>query len=258
MRADKYFAEKFGSRTKARDALRQGLVLRGDTALSPDDNVSEGDSFSFIPASEHYVSRGGFKLARGLDAFRESVRGQIFADLGASTGGFTDCLLQRGAKHVFCVDVGESQLDLTLASDKRVTVMDKTNARYLTRADFPEGPDGVVADLSFISLRNILPAVCDILPEGGRAFVLFKPQFETGSRAVGKNGIVPQKNHHALLADFYEYTCMLRLFPHNIVNAPLHRLKNVEYVIFLRKNIPGMEKNVFLCQAQSFFEHKMK
>ena len=129
MRADKFFSERFGSRTKAAEALKQGLVLRDGKPLSPDSEVSEGDAFEFLSPEEQFVSNGGFKLARGLDVFQEDVSGKAYCDLGASTGGFTDCLLQRGAKAVVCVDVGESLLAPSLASDPRATVLDNTHAR---------------------------------------------------------------------------------------------------------------------------------
>lgn len=246
MRADKFFAERFGSRNKAAEALREGLVLRSGKPLSPDAEVHDGDSFSFLSRSAQFVSNGGYKLARGLDAFGQSVEGLTFADLGASTGGFTDCLLQRGAKRVFCVDVGECQLAPSLASDPRVTVMDNTNARYLLPTDFPCQLDGVVSDLSFISLRLILPAVKELLPDGGNAFVLFKPQFECGKNGVNKNGICPPALHRELLGDFYDFCLSLQLAPSALAVAPVRPKKNTEYVLFLRKNGQAAGKERFL------------
>lgn len=246
MRADKYFAEKFGSRSKAAEALKEGLVLRGGKPLSPDAEVREGDEFTFLSRSEQFVSNGGCKLARGLDVFGKSVQGLVFADLGASTGGFTDCLLQRGAKKVFCVDVGESQLAPRLASDPRVTVMDNTNARYLTADVFSCPPDGVVSDLSFISLRLVLPAVHAILPDGGDAFVLFKPQFECGKKGVNKNGICPPALHRELLGDFYDFCLTLPLAPIALTNAPLRPKKNIEYLLWLQKGGIPSPKEKFL------------
>lgn len=245
MRADKFFAEKFGSRSKAAAALKQGLILRNGKPLAPDDEVREGDGFS-ATGELRYVSAGGYKLESGLDAFGERVMGGVYADLGASTGGFTDCLLQRGAKKVFCVDVGESQLAPALFSDPRVAVMDRTNARYLTARDFPCPLDGVVADLSFISLRLILPAVKELLPAGGKAFVLFKPQFECGRKALGKSGVCPPALHGGLLADFYDFCLPLSLAPRAVVPAPVREKKNVEYMVFLQKDAPAAEKTAFL------------
>lgn len=245
MRADKYFAERFGSRTKAAQALKEGLVLRDGKPLSPDSEVA-GENFTFLSPRERFVSNGGFKLERALLTFGESVEGEIFADLGASTGGFTDVLLRRGAKKVFCVDVGESQLDPALAADPRVAVMDRTNARYLTEESFPCALDGAVCDLSFISLRLVLPAVRRLLPEGGRAFALFKPQFECGRNALNKRGVCPTALHRELLSDFYDFCLGLPLAPVALVNAPLRERKNVEYVVFLKKGGAPAEKTAFL------------
>ncbi len=251
MRADKFFAERYGSRTKAKEALACGLVLIGDRPVSPDDNVTGTEPFSFLARKEEYVSGGGYKLACGLDAFGVSVEGLTFADLGASTGGFTDCLLQRGARHVFCVDVGEDQLAPAIRSDPRVTVMDRTNARYLTLGQFPSAPDGVVCDLSFISLRLILPAVSGILSSGKSAYVLFKPQFECGGRGLGKSGICPKTLHRGLLSDFYDFSLALALPPQAAVHAPLREQKNIEYVVWLKKDGEPLPKASFLSAALS-------
>lgn len=253
MRADKFFAESFSSRTKAAEALKKGLILRNGRPLAPNDDVCGTDTFEFLAPTQEFVSNGGYKLARGLDVFQESVRDGVFADLGASTGGFCDCLLQRGAKHVFCVDVGENQLDPRIKSDGRVTVMDGTNARYLKGEDFPEGTE-VVSDLSFISLRLVLPAIGRILRSGGRAFVLFKPQFECEGKGLGKSGILPRGRHAALLADFYDFACGLSLAPQKLVNAPVREKKNLEYVLLLRKDGTPTEKKELLACAERLFE----
>lgn len=234
MHADKFFAEKFGSRTKAKESLEKGYVLRAGKPLSPKDEVCEGETFTFL-SPQFFLSNGGYKLERGLSVFGESAEGLVFADLGASTGGFTDCLLQRGAKRVYCVDVGESLLHPSIAADDRVRVMDRTNARYLNEESFPEPIDCVVSDLSFISLRLVLGAVYRILPQAGKAFVLFKPQFECGGAGLGKSGILPQRYHAALLRDFYAFCVNMDLAPCNIVNAPLREKKNIEYIIYLKK-----------------------
>ncbi len=256
MRADKYFAERFGSRTKAHDLLAQGLILRNGKPLSPKDEVFDGDDIYFAEEKERYVSRGGFKLARGFSVFSASPEGKIFADLGASTGGFTDCLLQNGAKRVYCVDVGESQLAPALLRTGKVVVMDGTNARYLTRDRFPEPIDGVVSDLSFISLKLILPAVVNILPDGGEAFLLFKPQFECEGKGLGKSGILPPARHSPLLRKFYAEACACGLFPQDVINAPLRPKKNVEYVVFLVKGRAGLSEAKFLARAANFYENR--
>lgn len=253
MRADKFFAEKFGSRTKAHDALEKGLVLLNGRPVAPKDEIAEGGDFTFSEDKETYVSRGGFKLARGLDTFKIDVKDRVFADFGASTGGFTDCLLQRGARRVYCVDVGKSQLDGTLAASPRVVVMDETNARYLSASDFPEPIDGVVADLSFISLRLILPAVCGVLRCGGEAYLLFKPQFESEGKWLGKSGIVPTIRHEALLRRFYADCVACGLMPFAVVNAPVRPKKNVEYVVALRRGGNALSEAAFLASAAKIF-----
>lgn len=253
MRADLFFAEKFGSRTRAKDALRRGLVLRGGKPLSPSDEVHENDKFDFVSGDARYVSRGGYKLERGLDAFGECVDGKIFADLGASTGGFTEVLLARGAARVYAVDVGEAQLAPALAADPRVVVMDKTNARYLTAQSFPDRLDGFVSDLSFISLRLILPMISSVLSAGGKAYVLFKPQFECGGTGLGKGGILPVKYHRELLSGFYANALSLHLAPRAVVCAPVVPRKNVEYVIFLEKDGIPVAPASFLDEAENLY-----
>ncbi len=242
MRADKFFSEKFGSRTKAQQALSRGLVLRNGVPVSPKEEVTGSEEFAFLSEEAAFVSNGGYKLERGLSCFHASVEGAVAADLGASTGGFCDCLLQHGVRKVYCVDVGKSQLDARLVADPRVAVMDGTNARFLTRASFPEEIGVVTADLSFISLRLVLPAVFSVLGEGGRAFVLFKPQFECGGRGLGKSGILPVRLHAELLSEFYDFAVSLGFSVKDVVNAPVRPKKNVEYVIYLAKggnSVPG-------------------
>ena len=253
MRADLFFAEKYGSRTRAKDVLKEGRILRNGKPLSPSDEVQPTDTFCFLEEGIQYVSRGGYKLERGLDVFGESVEGMVFADLGASTGGFTEVLLRRKARHVYAVDVGKAQLAPSLAADTRVTVMDETNARCLTADMFPEPLDGVVSDLSFISLRLVLPAVASILPAQGKAFVLFKPQFECGGKGLGKSGILPTRCHRDLLADFYAFCLTLSLAPRAVVCAPVVPRKNVEYVVFLQKNAEPIAPQLFLKEAERLF-----
>ena len=195
MRADKFFANRFGSRTKAAEALEKGWVLVNGKAIRPKDEVKETDIISFVETGNRFVSNGGYKLATALEHFSFSCKNGVFVDLGASTGGFTDCLLQNGAKQVFAVDVGESQLHEKLINDTRVYVMDNTNARYLSATDFPCEIDCVVTDVSFISLRLIFPAIAAILEENGCAFTLIKPQFECENKNIGKSGIVRNSAH---------------------------------------------------------------
>jgi 23S rRNA (cytidine1920-2'-O)/16S rRNA (cytidine1409-2'-O)-methyltransferase len=158
------------------------VQVNGQRARKPSDAVQSQDQLTLI-APERYVSRGGYKLEHALRHFRLNVTGQTAVDIGASTGGFTDCLLQQGAAKVFAVDVGQGQLAWRLRQDPRVTVMDKTNARDLTAAKFPQpfvSADVVVVDCSFISLRKILPAAIALLRPSGNVLALIKPQFEAG------------------------------------------------------------------------------
>ena len=192
MRIDKFLAEKLGSRTKAAAAIEKGLVLVNGKPVQSSYVVKDGDDVTVNRAEEDYVSAGGFKLSKALKDFGYPISGKIFADIGASTGGFTDCLLKNGAKKVYCIDVGESQLDKSLLS-QNVVVIDNFNARGLTREVFSDKIDGVVIDVSFISLTYVLKNVADVLETGGIVFALIKPQFECESRSVGKNGIVRTK-----------------------------------------------------------------
>ena len=237
MRLDKYLAANgFSSRTKAARAIEKGLVtLNGRTAKASDE-VAEGDRVEVRAEEVGFASEGGQKLYKALRAFGASVGGQVFADLGASTGGFTDCLLQNGAARVYAVDVGESQLAPHLARDTRVVVMDRTNARYLGAEQFPEPIDGVTVDVSFISLTLILPAVARILREGGHAFVLIKPQFECGGRGLNKHGILKDAAaRRAIAEEIARFACSLGLRPLRLTNAPLRARKNVEYILYLQK-----------------------
>ena len=177
------------SREKAKRAIFAGEVSVNDQlARKPSDPVQTHDRIT-LSAPEKFVSRGGFKLERALDYFQLEVAGQTAIDLGASTGGFTDCLLQRGAAKVYAVDVGRGQLAWKLRRDSRVVVMEKTNARQLTPASFPapfRPADVVVIDCSFISLRKILPAAVALLSRSGRIVALIKPQFEAGKREADR------------------------------------------------------------------------
>lgn len=257
MRADKFFADKFGSRTKAKEKLLRGLIYTEQKVLSPDSELNGDENFYFID-DNGFVSRGGEKLERGLSVFEDNVQNGVFADLGASTGGFTDCLLRRGAKKVYCIDVGENQLDERLRADSRVVVMDKTNARFLVRRNFDEPLDGIVSDLSFISLRLILPAIVRLLDDGKKAFLLFKPQFECGKGKTGKSGILPVRYHALLLNEFYEFCVSLGLSVCNVVNAPVHAGKNIEYILSLSKRGTAIEKREFLRRAADIYENRIK
>ena len=198
------------SREQAKRAIMAGQVtVNGQPARRPSDTVRPGDALALV-AAEKYVSRGGFKLEHALRHFGLDVTGLTAADLGASTGGFTDCLLQAGAARVFAVDVGQGQLAWKLRRDPRVVVMEKTNARHLTTRSFPPpfAPvDVVVIDCSFISLRKILPAAIAILRASGRIIALIKPQFEAGKTEAdkGRGVITDPAVHERVLRELRDF-----------------------------------------------------
>ena len=235
MRIDKYLTEKFGSRTKAAEAIAKGLVKVNGKCVSPSYNFKESDFLEIIQAEEQFVSNGGYKLSKAIKDFSFDANGKIFADIGASNGGFTDCLLQNGAKKVYCIDVGESQLDKSLL-DKNVVVVDNYNARYLKADLFDENLDGVVIDVSFISLTYLLGAVAEVLQDKTEVIALIKPQFECESSSVGKNGIVRSSEvHKKIIRKIYDFSLSCNLIPVALTTAPIVAGKNVEYLIYLIK-----------------------
>lgn len=189
------------SREQARRAILAGQVrVNSQTARKPSDAVRSGATVELI-APEKYVSRGGWKLEHALDHFGLDVGGVVAVDVGASTGGFTDCLLQRGAAQVYAVDVGQGQLAWKLRQDPRVVVLERTNARYLTRRQLPPafaGADLIVLDCSFISLRLLLPAAVALLRPPGKLVALIKPQFEAGRAEANRGaGVIQDPAVHA-------------------------------------------------------------
>jgi 23S rRNA (cytidine1920-2'-O)/16S rRNA (cytidine1409-2'-O)-methyltransferase len=193
VRLDQLLFEKglFASREKARRAVMAGVVLvdgqRVDKAGTP---IKAEARLELVEDTEPFVSRAGRKLAHALDSFGVDPAGLACLDVGASTGGFTDCLLQRGARRVYAFDVGYGQLDARLRADPRVVVRERINARHLTPADLPERPELATVDVSFISLLKVVPALLPLLAPGGRLLTLVKPQFEAGRHQIGKGGIV--------------------------------------------------------------------
>ena len=193
------------SREKAKRAVMAGQALvNGQRAAKASDKVKPSDEVT-LAATDKFVSRGGHKLEHALETFGVEAAGLRAIDLGASTGGFTDCLLQHGAAMVAAVDVGQGQLAWALRNDERVHVMERTNARHLTPASFPqpfEPFDLAVVDCSFISLRQILPATVDLLPPGGQVVMLVKPQFEAGKAEADKGqGVIRDPKVHRRVLD---------------------------------------------------------
>ncbi len=193
------------SREKAKRAVMAGQArVNGQRAAKSSDKVKPSDELT-LAVTDKFVSRGGHKLEHALETFSVEVAGLRAVDLGASTGGFTDCLLQHGAAMVAAVDVGQGQLAWALRNDERVHVMERTNARHLTPASFPqpfEPFDLAVVDCSFISLRQILPATVDLLPPGGQVVALVKPQFEAGKAEADKGqGVIRDPQVHRRVLD---------------------------------------------------------
>lgn len=186
------------SREKAQALIMAGQVYIDEKkVLKASEQVAEDANIVLRGAGEnHFASRGGHKLEKAITAFEADVRGAVAMDIGAATGGFTDVLLRHGAQHVYAIDVGYGQLDWKLRNDERVTVMERTNARTLTEEMFPAKPNLTVMDVSFISIRLILPVAAQIMGENGRFLTLVKPQFEAGKGQVGKNGVVREKETH--------------------------------------------------------------
>ena len=192
------------SREAAKSAILEGFAfVDGKCVNKPSAEVSETAEIEIRGESRKFVSRGGYKLEHALDFFEIDVGGCVCLDLGASTGGFTDCLLQRGAVLVYAVDVGHGQLDVTLGLDDRVVAIEGVNARDLRPELLGDAPDFAAVDLSFISLALVLPALRGVMMPEGVAICLVKPQFEAGRGNVGKNGIVrDEKTHIRVLEEF--------------------------------------------------------
>ena len=195
------------SREKAQGLISAGLVtVNGVAVTKPSRRVGGEDALCVLGETHPYVSRGGLKLEKALRVFGADVTGQVCIDVGASTGGFTDVLLRAGARHVYAVDVGTGQLHESLLHDPRVTCMEHVNARALERAMFPVPPSLAVMDVSFISIRLILPALFAMLGELGRVITLVKPQFEAGRERIGKRGIVSKPEvHRAVLREIVAF-----------------------------------------------------
>lgn len=193
MRLDVYLAESalVDSRTDAKNFILAGAVRVDDRVVTkPSYEVSGDEKIAVDKSSKKYVSRGGLKLEGALDAFDVDPQGRLAIDIGASSGGFTDCLLKRGAAHVIAVDSGSGQMVDSLRADKRVTVIENFNARYMNPSDFEYIPTLAVMDVSFISAKHILPAISSVLSSGGDFICLIKPQFEVGKSGLNKKGIV--------------------------------------------------------------------
>lgn len=236
------------TRSKARAMIMAGDVLvNGLPSLQAGTTVRANDEIS-LKARPRFVSRGGEKLDHALEAFGIDVTGFICADLGASTGGFTDCLLQRGASRVFAVDVGYGQIDQKLRDDPRVVVEERVNARYLE--SLPEPVDLVVIDVSFISLSLILPVAAKLLTGNGICVPLVKPQFEAGRKDVGKGGVVRDRAiHRRVLDEVAGYAAGNGFALCGVTTSPITGpAGNVEFLMDLRKGVDSPDEPASLIE----------
>ncbi len=227
----------YPTRERAKRAIMAGLVrAEGIPSLKPGMQVAEDINF-ILKEQEKFVSRGGYKIEEAINAFDLCIDKKVVLDLGASTGGFTDCLLQCGAQKVYAVDVGKGILDWSLRNDDRVVVIEETNARYLKPEDIPEQVDVVSADVSFISLKKVIPAALPILKEKGWVLALVKPQFEAGKDQVGKNGVVrDEKLISRILEDMVDFFTQHGLQVNGQVRSPILGPKgNKEYMLWAVK-----------------------
>lgn len=192
-----------------------------------------------------YVSRGGYKLEKAMDVFSIRLDGKICLDIGASTGGFTDCMLQNGASKVYAIDVGYGQFAWKLRNDERVVCLEKTNVRYVTHEQVPDEGDFASIDVSFISLTKVLPAVLGVLGEKGQLVCLIKPQFEAGREKVGKKGVVRDSSvHREVIEMIVEYVRTQSLGILGLDFSPIKGPEgNIEYLIYLDKSRSGMHED---------------
>ena len=235
------------SREKAKAIIMAGQVFvngeredKAGTAFDPE----KIKTFEVRGAAIPYVSRGGLKLEKALQVFPLALSGKTCLDIGASTGGFTDCMLQNGAGKVYAVDVGHGQLDWKLRSDARVVCMERTNFRYATKEDIPEEIDFASCDVSFISLTKILPPAFALLREGGEMVCLIKPQFEAGREKVGKKGVVKdQAVHREVIAKVADYAAGIGFRILGLSFSPIRGPEgNIEYLLYLKKDAAEAEK----------------
>ena len=227
------------SREKAKTLIMAGQVyVDGQKADKPGDTFSEDAAVEVRGKGLPYVSRGGLKLEKAMREFGLQLQGRTCMDIGASTGGFTDCMLQNGAQRVYSVDVGYGQLAWSLRTDPRVVNLERTNARYLTREQVPEEIDFFSVDVSFISLTLILPAVRPLLAEHGQAVCLIKPQFEAGREKVGKKGVVRDKAVHEEIIEKIRSFALENGF--SVLGLTFSPVKgpegNIEYLIYLERS----------------------
>lgn len=228
----------FASREKAKAAIMAGIVYVDGQKVDKAGTSIDVESEIFVKENLcPYVSRGGLKLEKAMELFNFDLDECFCVDMGASTGGFTDCMLQKGAQKVYAIDVGYGQLDYKLRIDERVVNMEKTNIRYMDTDLIKEPADFISIDVSFISLNLILPVASKVLSDDGSVVCLVKPQFEAGREQVGKKGIVRDKNvHKEVIENVIGYADKVGLYPAGLTFSPVTGAKgNIEYLLYLTK-----------------------
>ncbi len=242
------------SREEARSYIMEGKIyVNGQKEDKPGSLFLEESEIDFKGSRQKYASRGGLKLEKALSNFPIDLNDKVCMDIGASTGGFTDCMLQNGAKRVYAIDVGYGQLAWRLREDSRVVCMEKTNFRYLTEKDLPESPDFASADVSFISLDKILPPAHDILKEDGEMLCLIKPQFEAGRDKVGKKGVVKDPQvHEEVIARITSVAVTVGFSPFGLLYSPIRGPEgNIEYLLYLKKPDSLVTTDIYLPDSTS-------
>lgn len=226
------------SRAKAAALISSGCVaVNGKVCQKSSQSVLDGDLIE-ITKQERFVSRGGYKLLQAMETFSIDLQDRLCMDVGASTGGFTDCMLQFGAKKVYAVDVGTDQLDQKLRKNPRVVSKEQCNFRYVTKEDIPEPIDFASVDVSFISLNKILPTLYSLLAPKGSAVCLIKPQFEAGKENLSKTGVVRNANVHIrVIAGVLEEIQAIGFIPLGLTFSPITGPKgNIEYLVYITKD----------------------
>ncbi len=242
-RLDQLLVEQgfFETRERAKRAIIEGIVaVEGYQHLKPGTRIDENAKITIKDKKRifPYVSRGGLKLKKALEEFQIIVKDKVALDIGASTGGFTDCLLQFGAMKVYAVDVGYGQFDWKLRNDSRVVLRERVNARYLTREVVPEDVDIVVMDVSFISVSKIIPSVLSFLKDEGDIIILVKPQFEAGKEDVGKGVIRDSKIHKKVIKSVLDRCAEFSLGFLGLTWSPIKGPKgNMEFLLWCKKGI---------------------
>lgn len=234
------------SREKAKAMIMAGQVyVNGQKELKAGTNVKPDDSIE-VRGSMEFVSRGGYKLKKAMSVFPISLKDKICMDIGASTGGFSDCMLQNGAKKVYCVDVGYGQLAWKIRSDPRVVNLERTNIRYVTDEQVPDKIDFASVDVSFISLELVLPVAYNLLSDDGEIVCLIKPQFEAGRENVGKKGVVRDgKVHKDVINKIYSFAKQLGFAVCGLDFSPIKGPEgNIEFLIYLKKHGTDEETDV--------------